>query len=872
MSKSELKHYGTPRHSGRYPWGSGENPYQSAVGFLGAVKDLKDKGLTETQIAKGMGMTTTQLRAKVSVANDERRMALTAQAQRLKDKGYSNTAIGVRMGVNESTVRSWLDPARQERAQITNATTNMLKEAVAEKKYIDVGLGAENWLGITNNKLKTAVAKAEAEGYTVHYIKVPQVGTGKETSIMVLAGPDVTYSEVYQNRHNIKLIQNYTEDGGRSWAGLEPINSVDGERVAIRYSEDGGSDKDGIIELRRGVEDLDLGYSNYAQVRVGVDGTHFLKGMAMYSDNLPDGVDIIYNTNKTKDASRFDVFKEMKDDEGQPFGAIVRQTKYIDKNGNEQVSALNIISEEGEWSEWSKTLSSQMLSKQKPTLAKEQLAMSFDIKNAELNDIMALTNPAVKKSLLNSFADDADSSAVHLKAAALPRQASHVILPFPKMNENEIYAPNYRDGERVVLIRYPHGGTFEIPELVVNNKNREARKSLGNAKDAVGINPKVAERLSGADFDGDTVLVIPNNSNKITTSSPLRGLTNFDPRIAYPGYEGMPKMTAKQKGQQMGNVSNLITDMTIKGASESEIARAVRHSMVVIDAEKHNLNYKQSAVDNNIAGLKAKYQGGSNRGAATLISRASSQKRVPERKERGVDKVTGEKLFTETGRTYINKAGKELLVTTKSTRMAEVKDARTLSSGTKMEEIYASHANKLKSLANKARALAVNTSPQPQSKSATQVYSKEVASLNAKLSLALRNKPLERQAQLLANNVISAKRKANPDMEEDDLKKVKSQALAEARVRVGAKKQQIDITDREWDAIQAGALSTNKQVQIFNNTDTDRLKKLATPRDSKTLTNAKLNRAKAMLNAGYTQAEIADQLGVSTSLISQIND
>ena len=26
--KDILMHYGTPRHSGRYPWGSGENPYQ----------------------------------------------------------------------------------------------------------------------------------------------------------------------------------------------------------------------------------------------------------------------------------------------------------------------------------------------------------------------------------------------------------------------------------------------------------------------------------------------------------------------------------------------------------------------------------------------------------------------------------------------------------------------------------------------------------------------------------------------------------------------------------------------------------------------------------------------------------------------------
>src|SRR5690606_21658099 len=105
-----------------------------------------------------------------------------------------------------------------------------------------------------------------------------------------------------------------------------------------------------------------------------------------------------------------------------------------------------------------------------------------------------------------------------------------------------------------------------------------------------------------------------------------------DSKREYPAYEGMPKMTAKQKQSEMGKVSNLITDMTIKGANTNEIARAVRHSMVVIDAEKHNLNYKQSAIDNGISQLKQKYQGGADKGASTLISRTTSEQRVPTRK------------------------------------------------------------------------------------------------------------------------------------------------------------------------------------------------------------------------------------------------
>ena len=56
----ELWHYGTPRHSGRYPWGSGKDPYQRTGDFLSRVDELKKKGLGDTDIAKEMGLTTTQ--------------------------------------------------------------------------------------------------------------------------------------------------------------------------------------------------------------------------------------------------------------------------------------------------------------------------------------------------------------------------------------------------------------------------------------------------------------------------------------------------------------------------------------------------------------------------------------------------------------------------------------------------------------------------------------------------------------------------------------------------------------------------------------------------------------------------------------------
>ena len=632
-----------------------------------------------------------------------------------------------------------------------------------------------------------------------------------------------------------------------------------------------------------------MGASNYAQVRILMNTDKgekaYMKGMCVYSDDMPDGVDIIFNSNRHKGAPDLSsdpkiegVFKKMKSDPDNPFGATI----------NRQSGALNIVNEEGDWGKWSKSLSSQMLSKQMPSLAKKQLAKAYDAKKDEYDEIMALNNPVIKKKLLESFSDDCDAAAVHLKAAALPRQAAQVMLPCNSLKEGEIYAPNFRDGEKVVLIRYPHGGKFEIPELTVNNKNAEGRRVIGeHAKDAIGVTPKTREQLSGADCDGDTALVIPNNNGAIKTMKPLAGLKNFDPSSMYPPYDGMPKTgpdTGFHKGLEMGKVSNLITDMTIKGASSEELARAVRHSMVVIDAEKHNLNWRQSYIDNNIADLKARYQGGVNKGASTIISRASAETRVLDRKDgiqvtdpitgktktQYIDPKTGEKLYTYTGETYTNKKGQEVQRTNVSTKMYEVKDAHELSSGYEMENIYADHANKLKALANESRKSLIAVQDPVVNKEAKVKYAAEVESLNAKLNIALQNAPKERQAQIIANAVVREKKLANPDMDFADVKKISGQALTQARLRVGAKKQNIDISDKEWEAIQAGAISKTKLTQIINNSDLDKVKQLATPRDKVVVSRAKEQRALNMAKNGYTTSEIADALGVSTSTISSI--
>lgn len=896
MNDDELMHYGTPRHSGRYPWGSGENPYQSSTGLYGMAKQLKSQGMSDKEIAESFGMSTREYKSAYSNAKNEVRAANRAEALRLKDKGYSNTAIGKRMGVNESTVRSWMDEDIAERSSISKNTAKALKSAVDDKKYIDIGGGVENQMGISRTALDNAVKMLKDEGYTVHYIQTEQLGTGHKTSIKVLAPPDTTYSEVWNHKADIEFPGFHSEDKGRTIDKIGKPVSISSKRIKINYAEEGGKDKDGVIELRRGVDDISLGKAKYAQVRIAVDGTHYLKGMAMYRDDMPDGVDIIFNTNKAKGTPMLgekdnSVLKPMKKDQDNPFGATIKgerelilaQRYYTDKNGKRQQSAINIVNEEGDWNTWRKSLSSQMLSKQSPMLAKKQLKLAYDLKQDEFDSIMKLENPVIRQQLLDKFADGCESASVHLKAAGLPRQASKVILPFPSMKENEVYAPSFRDGEEVVLIRYPHGGTFEIPRLKVNNKVPDAKKTLHNAQDAIGINAKVAERLSGADFDGDTVLVIPTSTAKIKTSKPLDGLKDFDPQRDYKAYPGMPEVKGSgfNKQQQMGNVSNLITDMTIKGATPDELARAVRHSMVIIDAEKHNLNYKQSAIDNNIAELKKKYQGGSNRGASTIISRASATAYVPVRKELTNTKYMtddekkryskGEKIYRETGETYISKkTGKEVKRISKSTKMAETSDANTLSSGYLIETVYSEHANKLKALANKARAESRSTDYIPYSKEAHVKYKDQVDSLNSKLNIALKNRPLERKAQLIANAKVKNVYAANPDMDSDDLKKLKGRCLTEARLQTGASKQQIKIEPKEWEAIQAGAISTNKLKSIVQNSDLDVLKQLAMPREMRGVTPAQESRIKVLESRGYTLAEIADAVGVSTSTINNV--
>ena len=911
MTDEPIVHEGTKRRSGRYPWGSGDNPQQRNQDFLKYVEDLKNKGLSDKEIMKGLDMKSTEYRERNAIAINEALKGRQTHAQILKETGMSNVAIGKEMGgINESSVRELLNPARVERAQILDNIKNMVTSAVEEKRFVEVGEGVENHLGVSKVLLATAVTKAEDEGYKKYWVKVEQgTNPGKFTTGKVLGAKDSTFNEIKDDYSKVHQVQAYSEDGGRTTKKIEVPKSLDSKRLMVRYGDDGGATKDGMIELRRGVDDISLHNSKYAQVRIAVDGSHYVKGMAMYSDKMPDGVDVIFNTNKnTKDVgtNKLDALKKinMKDgsiDADSPFGAIIRQRHYEDKNGKEQLSLLNIVGskgdsgEEGGWATWSNKFSSQFLSKQTPRLAKQQLQLTLDKKRDDLDEIMSLTNPVIKKELLRTYADAQDSSSVHMQAVSLPRTANHVILPIDSLKDNEVFAPKYNNGERVVLVRHPHGGIFEIPELIVNNNNREAKSKIAQAKDAVGINSKVAERLSGADFDGDNVLVIPNNSigpHSIQTSKQLPELVNFDHRALYKKYDGMEVMTSRNTQLEMGKISNLITDMTIKNANHAEIARAVKHSMVVIDAEKHELNYKQSAKDNNIAQLKAKYQaktdGKKSGGAATLISRANAEIRVDQRKARlqgeggPIDPLTGRKRYEYTGEGYTKyykkgpngekiplKNPKWIPKTQKSKRMLEVDDAMELLSDGAMpiEVVYGNHANALKTLANTARKEYLKTPPLKYEASAKKVYADEVASLKAKLNTARMNKPLERQAQYIADSMNKAIKQEQPLMSDAQYKKVKARNLATARDRIGAKKIPIKIEPREWEAIQSGAITNKFLEDIVKNTNLDDLKKLATPRDRPVMSPVKITRARNLMKAGYTQAEVSEMLGIPASTI-----
>ena len=898
-----LEHYGrsvlegAPIGSGRYRYGSGDSAYQHVKNFQTTVRSLRKKGMTDNEIAKSMQMNSSQFRAKISQNKEQIHAYEVSMAKKLKAKGMSNTAIALRLYKDqnkESTVRNLLREGEKRKSKIFEATEATLKAELEKHPLLDVGPGVELNLGVSETRLKNVLTQMEKEGYTVHRkFAIDQYGkaSNQKTTVKVLTKDDISTKDVYDRMDEIVPagMDHFSDDGGATYKPRKPPESISSDRVFIKYAEDGGVDKDGVIEIRRGLKDLNLGNANYAQVRIAVDDSHYLKGMCMYSDDIPKGYDVVFNTNKHKgtpminpDPNGKSVLKEMKKDPANPFGANImdddklnlgRNRTWVDDNGVEHENAIRIVNEEGRWNDWSKNISAQMLSKQPPALAKRQLDLTYESKREQLNDILALTNPTVKKKLLQDFADGCDSDAVHLKAYGFPGQAGKVILPVTNLPPNQIYAPSYANGTEVVLIRYPHASITEIPSLTVNNNHKDAKKALGQAIDAVGISPKVAQQLSGADFDGDTVYVIPNPRGEIKHEKQFKDLKDFDTKEDYPGYPGMKVISHAHQQKQMGVVTNLITDMTIAGATSDELVRAIKHSMVIIDSEKHKLDWKRSEQENDIRGLIEKYQvkaDGSIGGASTLISRAKSKTYIDQRRYKGIDPETGEKIYQLTGKKSWD--GKTVQET--STQMADTKDARSLISkhNSLIERVYAKYANQMKELALEARREYMATPNLKYDPEARKLYSAEVESLQKKLIEAKKNAPLERQALLLANVAVKQYLYDNPSVKNDHgaLKKLKGRTLNEKRLVTGALKKRVKFTDKEWEAIQAGAVHDSFLKDILRNADSKEVKQRSMPRGETKISAARRTRIESMLNLGYSQSDIADMMDIPVSTVQTV--
>lgn len=943
-----LKHYGIGhddnppgRGSGRYAYGSGENPNQHIENMtLGQqriyyLNKYRKEGVPDGESLEGyvagiLGYKNSKaLRNAISLQDAAASQETMDKIRKLyfdpENPITSPTKIQNLTGIPEPTVRGYIKKfGKQTKNEVNEQIANQLKAVINDKTVVDVGLGVEYSLGITETRKDKIISMLEQEGYQ----KVPyyqrQLSTGKNTTVTLLCKEGMTYEDVkeFVREHGWGTIDQYVTDGNgnRSILGIPPVQSVDLDRVLIKYKEDGGDLKDGVIELRRGPEDLSLGAARYAQVRIGVDDKYYLKGVAVYGDDkdFPEGKDIIFNSSKSKDLPLEKVLKPMKKDvvtgeidQDNPFGASIKREEdlvlakrtYIDpKTGEEKVSPINIVSEEGDWVKWSKNTPSQFLSKQSPQLIKQQLDLAYAKKVAEYDDIKTVSNESVRRVMLQNFFEQCDTAAVELKGAAFHRQQTHLLLPLTTLKDGQIYAPNYETGEEVFLIRYPHQGKFEIPKLTVNNNNKEGQRVIGNAPDAVGVSNLTAHQLSGADFDGDTVTVIPYNvvpgsskHNAIAVEKARKELMEFEPKEAYKAYPGMPPVKGSGFDTQleMGKISNLVTDMTLKEAPTTEIIQAVKHAQVIIDAEKHNLDWQRSERENGIIELKKKWQGKPTGGASTLISRASAPEYVKERRlSFAVDDETGKKITFEThatkrerkptgeideyGRKVYADTGRRIDKTQKSKKMAETDDANSLLSvpydrerSNPKEVLYADYANSLKALANRARLEWNKTPTGKKDKASEAAYSKEVSELETMLVRIKQNSPRERYAQQRATNNYYKKLKEKDYLEEDERKKIKNQCLSEARSAVQADKGFKSLTPKQWEAIENHAISGTKAEQIIKKVDSKLLMQYALPKANRELSASKVSLIKSLARQGIPQSEIAEQLNIAVGTVNK---
>ncbi len=878
---SELKHTGrskldgAPIGSGRHPLGSGEQPWQHVpwrrfqlqYANLQAKRNADGTKMTQTQIAQAMGFDSLKdFRAQVTRNKEQATRDKMDFVLSKYNEGMSLAEIAEATGgvMSKSSVKQYVDKFKENGGTLSivaenkmnrvRGTAEMLKDQLKNGTgYLDIGKGAEELMNVKRTTLDAAISQLKDEGYYVHTIYNQRLGDKEKGTKIKTLSQNPSIQDIWKNHlYDIEAIGVRTEDGGETYKtpeGIKPPKQLSLDRVAVKFKEQGGADADGLILLRPGVEDLSLGKSNYAQVRIAVGGKYYLKGMCAYSDDIPDGYDVLFNTNKSITGGKEAALKKLNlDNPSNPFDSNIKPV-------NGQRGYLNIVNEEGDWSEWTHDMAAQFLSKQNYSLVRDRLKATVKATNEEYETILKIENPVLQRQLLEDFAGSCQTRARQLKAKGTAGACAQVLMPSADVKPNEIYAPNFKDGDRVVLVRYPHAGRFELAELTVNNHNQSAENLIGkHAQDAVVIHPSVAPKLSGADYDGDTVFVFKNNNGRIKVADGLPGLKDFDTKDwkAVDLKPGEKTITKKYRGNLMGCATNLIADMQNydentppeRIPTRKELEDAVKFSMVVIDAYKHDLDWRAAAEEYHYKELRRKYC-------------------------RTINPETGKN----------NPIGSSSVITRAKRHMEEVDDATKLYSmyPTKVEKEYAAYANTMKAMQNTAlKAAAEIKTPawKPELGKKGGEYYNEVQSLDEKYAKLIANKPKERQAQILTSKWYNQQKKLADIKDADDAKKLRVRLERTARQVTGSEafKYRIEFTDREWEAIQAGAVSPSKQAQLFRSANADKLRERALPKSYISLTTgqkAAITRMASKKNSSgglaYSPTEIANKLGVSVS-------
>ena len=182
-----IAHIGVKRRSGRYPWGSGERPYQRSEDFLARVEQLKAEGMTEKDLMEYFKITSTDLRRQIRVAKHERRDLEVARAKSLREDGLSLAEIAQKMGyANDSSIRSLLNESTAINKNRAYVTADILEKELQTKNMLDVGAGVEQELGVTKGVLDEALFIMNTRGYDIYPVGMSQVTNNKQQTIMTV--------------------------------------------------------------------------------------------------------------------------------------------------------------------------------------------------------------------------------------------------------------------------------------------------------------------------------------------------------------------------------------------------------------------------------------------------------------------------------------------------------------------------------------------------------------------------------------------------------------------------------------------------------------------------------------------------------------